>query len=108
MRGEQRNPSQASETNDVTASSTIRVPCPGRAHARGEPCLICDEDKDGTISVIVTEVELSALAGAAQGRRVDVSLEPRLRALGLLEDVAGCWLPTPRGYALLGGSKQAN
>jgi hypothetical protein len=82
---------------------TLRVPCPGKAHLTGDECLICDEDNDGTISVIVTEGELDALGCAAQGRPVDSFMSPRLHALGLLHDVAGIPIPTERGYALLGG-----
>lgn len=93
---------------DDTASATIRVACPGKAHETGEECLICDEDNDGTISVIVTELELAALAAVAQGRHLDRSLEPRLRLLRLVHDVAGCCLPTERGYALLRVSVGAN
>lgn len=81
----------------------LRVPCPGKAHLTGEECLICDEDSDGSISVVVTELELDALGCAAQGRTVDPKLLPRLVALGLLHQVAGIMAPTERGYALLGG-----
>jgi len=81
----------------------LRVPCPGRAHLTGEECLICDEDNDGTISIIVTEGELDALGCAAQGRPIDVYLAPRLYALGLMRDVEGVTIPTEKGYALLGG-----
>jgi hypothetical protein len=81
----------------------LRVPCPGKAHLTGDECLICDEDNDGTISIIVTEGELEALGCAAQGRPVDVHLSPRLFALGLLCEVDGVTIPTEKGYALLGG-----
>ena len=93
---------------DHTASATIRVPCPGKAHETGEECLICDEDNDGTISVIVTEIEIDALGAVAHGRQLDMTLEPRLRHLGLVCDVAGCCLPTKKGYALLGVSHRSN
>lgn len=86
---------------DGTQPSVVRVQCPGRAHGTDEPCLICDEDDDGTISVLVTELELEALACAAQGRAVDTSLAPRLRLLDLLHTVAGYTVPTERGFALL-------
>ena len=65
--------------------------------------MICDEDNDGTISIIVTDGELDALGSAAQGRPVDRLLSPRLYALGLLRDVEGVTIPTEKGYALLGG-----
>jgi hypothetical protein len=81
----------------------VRVPCPGKAHLTGDECLICDEDNDGTISIIVTEGELAALGCAAQGRPVDAHLSPRLFAIGLLRDVEGVVIPTEKGYALLGG-----
>jgi hypothetical protein len=85
------------------APCVMRVPCPGKAHLTGEECLICDEDNDGTISIIVTDGELDALGCAAQGRAVDARLSPRLHSLGLLRDVEGVAVPTERGYALLGG-----
>jgi hypothetical protein len=81
----------------------LRVPCPGKAHRTGEECLVCDEDTDGWISIIVTGGELDALGCASLGRPVDVILSPRLYALGLLHDVAGVAIPTASGYALLGG-----
>lgn len=81
----------------------LRVPCPGKAHLTGDECLICDEDNDGTISIIVTEGELEALGCAAQGRTLDMHLWPRLFALGLLREVEGVTIPTEKGYALLGG-----
>ena len=87
---------------ESTPSSTIRVPCPGWAHVCGEPCLICDEDDDGTIPVIVTGLEVDALGAAARGHSVATYLEPRLRKLDLLHDVAGFSRPTKKGYALLG------
>ena len=85
------------------APCVLRVPCPGRAHLTGDECLICDEDNDGTISIIVTKGELDALGAAAQGRPVDLYLSPRLFTLGLLREVEGVSIPTERGYALLGG-----
>jgi hypothetical protein len=81
----------------------LRVPCPGKAHLTGEECLICDEDNDGTISIIVTDGELEALGCAAQGKAIDIHLSPRLHALGLLREVEGVTIPTEKGYALLGG-----
>jgi hypothetical protein len=81
----------------------LRVPCPGKAHLTGEECMICDEDNDGTISIIVTDGELEALGCAAQGRPIDAHLAPRLHALGLLREVEGVTIPTEKGYALLGG-----
>lgn len=89
---------------DETAASIIRVPCPGWAHQIGEECLICDEENDGTISVVITEVEQEALACAARGRPVDTTLAPRLRRLDLLHDVAGYTIPTENGFALLGSA----
>jgi hypothetical protein len=94
--------SRGSLIADETASSTMRVRCPGRAHGSGEPCIICDEEDDGCIWVVVTEVELAALGGAAQGRAVDRRLAPRLRMLGLLHEVGGYSVPTEEGFALLG------
>jgi len=84
-------------------SAVLHIPCPGKAHKTGEECLICDEDAEGVISVVITKVELDVLGCAAQGRPVDFSFLPRLHALGLLHDIAGCPVPTVRGYALLGG-----
>ena len=81
----------------------LRVPCPGKAHLTGEECMICDEENDGTISIIVTDGELEALGCAAQGRPLDARLAPRLHALGLLREVEGVTIPTEKGYALLGG-----
>ena len=92
----------AADAEDVVPC-ILRVPCPGKAHLTGDECLICDEESDGTISIIVTEGELDALGCAAQGRPVDVNLSPRLFALGLLREVQGVSIPTERGYALLGG-----
>ncbi len=89
---------------DPHNSATIRRPCPSRAHKNGEVCLVCDEEHDGTISVVVTEAELGVLGAAAGGRPVDVTLSPRLYLLGLLYDVGGLTLPTEQGYSLLGGS----
>jgi hypothetical protein len=89
-------------TVESTPSSTIRVPCPGWAHVCGESCLICDEDDDGTIVVIVTGLEVDALGAAARGLTVDTNLEPRLRKLDLLHDISGFMRPTEKGYALLG------
>lgn len=93
---------------DATAS-VIRVPCPGCAHKsehdhgdHAEPCLVCDEEHDGTISVVITELERDALDRAAHGLPVDVRVSPRLEKLGLLHEAAGCTLPTETGYALLG------
>lgn len=91
----------AAEPDDIPC--VLRVPCPGKAHHTGEECLICDEDNDGTISIIVTDGELEALGCAAQGRPVDVYLSPRLYALDLLRDVEGVCIPTEKAYALLGG-----
>jgi len=88
---------------DPDTSAIVRVPCPGKAHRTGEECLVCDEDSDGLITVVITEIELNALGCAAQGRPVDPAFGPRLRALGLLHDLAGCPAPTEQGYALLGG-----
>lgn len=85
-------------------SATIRRPCPGRAHLTGEVCLVCDEEQDGTISVVVTEAELGVLGAAAGGRPVDVTLAPRLYTLGLIYDVGGLTLPTEQGYSLLAGA----
>jgi hypothetical protein len=85
-----------------TPTCVLRVPCPGKAHVTGEECMICDEENDGTISVVVTELELEALGCAAQGRSVDLRLSPRLLALGLLHEVAGIVAPTEKGYVLLG------
>jgi hypothetical protein len=65
--------------------------------------MICDEDNDGTISIIVTDGELEALGCAAQGRAVDARLSPRLLSLGLLRELEGVTVPTEKGYALLGG-----
>ncbi len=85
-------------------SSTIRVPCPGRAHRSDEPCVICDEEENGSISVRVTELEIATLVCAAQGQAADRRLAPRLRRLGLLHDVAGYTVPTEEGFAILGAS----
>jgi len=93
----------AAAAADDLIPCVLRVPCPGKAHLTGEECMICDEDNDGTISIIVTDGELEALGCAAQGRPVDVFLAPRLYALGLLRDVEGVTIPTEKGYALLGG-----
>lgn len=86
------------------SASVIRVPCPGCAHRRShdELCLVCDEETDGTISVVITELERAALDRAAHGLPVDIRLSPRLEKLGLLHEAAGCTLPTESGYALLG------
>src|SRR3954452_23457519 len=88
--------------NVENVASTIRVRCPGRAHDRGEACIICDEGAEGSISVVVTDLELVALRAAAQGRLVEPGLTPRLRVLGLLHEVAGYTVPTEEGFALLG------
>jgi hypothetical protein len=81
----------------------LRVPCPGEAHRSGNTCLICDEEDDGMISIIVTELELGALECAAHGRPFLETLSARLHALGLLREVAGIPVPTEEGYLLLGG-----
>lgn len=91
------------EADSINPPCVLRVPCPGKAHLTGEECLICDEDTNGTISIIVTEGELEAIGCAAQGRPVPANLSPRLHALGLVHEVAGITAPTERGYALLGG-----
>jgi hypothetical protein len=93
----------AAATDEIANPCVLRVPCPGKAHLTGEECMICDEDNDGTISIIVTDGELDALGSAAQGRPVDRLLSPRLYALGLLREVEGVTIPTEKGYALLGG-----
>jgi|GEM_PF-4619977 len=87
------------------AASVIRVPCPGCAHKTGEECLICDSENDGTISVVITELERDALDRAAHGLPVDVRVSPRLERLGLLHEAAGCTLPTESGYAILGDAR---
>jgi hypothetical protein len=87
----------------AAGSAVLHIACPGKAHKTGGECLICDEGAGGMISVVITEVELVALGCAAQGRPVDSRFSPRLHALGLLHDIAGCPVPTERGYALLGG-----
>ena len=81
----------------------LRVRCSGTAHLTGEECLICDEDNDGTIFIIVTDGELEPLGCAPQGGPMDGYLAPRLHALGLLREVGGVTVPTEKGYALLGG-----
>ena len=93
---------ESAASDSADASSIIRVPCPGRAHQHGGECLICDAENDGTISVVLTQLEHEALLRASQGLAVDSRLSPRLVRFGLLETVAGCMLPTERGYALLG------
>ena len=102
MSAQPKNPAAPGTDLDKTPC-VLRVPCPGKAHLLGEECMVCDEDNDGTISVVVTEPELDALGCAAQGRTVDVRLSPRLLSLGLMREVAGIMAPTERGYALLGG-----
>jgi hypothetical protein len=87
-----------------TSPRVLRVPCPGEAHRSGNACLICDEDDDGTISIILTELELTALDCAAHGRAFAETSSVRLHALGLLHYIAGIPVPTTEGYALLGGT----
>ena len=99
MNGNLKSPGWSTANDD--SSSTIRVPCPGTAHRFGEECVICDEEQDGSISVVVTEIELGALSCAAQGQHVDGTLTPRLRRFGLLHDVAGYTVPTEEGFVLL-------
>ena len=93
----------AAAADENAIPCVLRVPCPGKAHLTGEECLICDEESDGTISIIVTDGELEAIGCAAQGRPIDAFLSPRLYSLGLLCDVEGVCIPTEKGYALLGG-----
>ena len=86
-----------------TTPRVLRVPCPGEAHRSGATCLVCDEEDDGTISIVVTDIELAALECAAHGQPFMAALSRRLYALGLLHDVAGLPVPTERGRLLLGG-----
>lgn len=92
----------ARQEDDLERSPcTLRVPCPGSAHRTGEVCLICDEDSDGTITVVVTEPEIDALGRSAHGYAVDLALLPRLFLLGLLSELGGIVTPTAQGCALL-------
>lgn len=79
----------------------IEIDCPGVAHALGEACVICDEERDGTIDVYLTYVERDALCGVALGKRVDANFLPRLARLGLVEAVGDRVVPTRKGLAIV-------
>jgi hypothetical protein len=79
----------------------LEIPCPGKAHARGEICLICDPETDGRIEVFVTSVERDALHCAAHGLPFDATLARRLVRLGLLAADGAGWSTTAAGLALI-------
>lgn len=94
MSGFGRESGSVGNTSVPPPARVHRVRCPGLAHGSGGNCLICDPENDGTIEVFLTDADLSTLARAAQGLRIDASLALRLRRLGLLVDVGGCLVPT--------------
>lgn len=92
--------SALTELDDRTTA--VCVACPGIAHERREICLVCDEETDGSIEINMTVADQEALARAAQGLPTNASLALRLARLGLLEKVERTFVPTARGYQLLG------
>jgi hypothetical protein len=79
---------QEDEDLDCVDSRTtaLSVRCPGPAHVHGgDPCVICDAERDGTVEVLLTHVERDALCCVARGRAFDGWLLPRLIKLGLLQ-----------------------
>ena len=83
----------------------LDVQCPGVAHSRrgstSDRCVICDAARDGTIEVLITDIERDALRCIARGRESAPYLLRRLVRLGLAEFVRGALALTPRGRALL-------
>ena len=82
--------------------TTIRVPCPGMGHKTEETCLICDAETNGTIEVLFTSPDRETLSRAAHGLPIDANLALRLSRLGLLETIELTYIPTQRGYEVLG------
>jgi hypothetical protein len=85
----------------LSQTTAITVRCPGRAHAEGDSCVICDAEHDGTVEVLLTHVERDAMCCVARGRPFDRWLAPRLIKLGLLERVNGKLGATGAGLALV-------
>jgi hypothetical protein len=85
----------------LARTTAVSVRCPGPAHAHGDPCVICDAERDGTVEVLITYVERDALCCAARGRAFDRWLAPRLIKLGLLQREDDRVTITPAGRLLL-------
>lgn len=81
---------------------TVRVPCPGIAHKTEETCLICDAETNGSIDVLFSTLDCEALSRSAHGLLIDANLALRLSRLGLVETVEMTYIPTQRGYEVLG------
>ena len=82
--------------------TTVQVPCPGIGHKTEETCLVCDAETNGMIDILFTSIDREALSRSAHGLPLDANLALRLSRLGLVETVETTYIPTQRGYEILG------